>query len=271
MKCLRRFLVFPALAFTAAVFAIEPAQPAAPVSAAPAVTAAPGAEVRRFTFLFVHGAWAGGWHFRKIDPLLTAHGHQVHRPTLTGLGERVHLATPAINLSTHVDDIVNTILWEDLRDIILVGHSYGGMVVAGVMDRVPDRLRQVIFLDAVVPDDGESMNAAFSVPETEVKGDFIVPGWVKPDKPIPHDVPHPSQTLREPVSFKNPAALKLPATFVLYVEAGKKPEEARFHRFYQRAQSRGWTVRTMEANHNPQWFKPAELAALLEEIARHQP
>lgn len=265
MKRLRLLLVLPVLALGTMVFAAEPVQPA------PSAVATPAATAEHRTFVFVHGAWAGGWHFRKIDPLLTAHGHRVWRPTLTGLGERVHLASPAINLSTHINDIVNTILWEDLHDVVLVGHSYGGMVITGVMDRIPDRIRQVIFLDAVVPNDGESMNAAFGTPDTDVKGDFIVPGWVKPGKPIPYDVPHPTATLREPVSFRNPVALKLPATFVLYVEAGKKPEEARFYRFYQRAQSRGWAVRTMEANHNPQWFKPAELAALLEDIAASRP
>ncbi len=227
---------------------------------------APAAAGPHYTFVFVHGAWGGGWQWSKVDHLLTADGHRVYRPTLTGLGEKVHLASPDINLTTHVTDIVNVILWEDLRDIVLVGHSYGGMVITGVMDRVPGRIRRVIFLDAVAPDDGESMNAAFGTaptPEQTATG-YIIPGWVKPDKPIPHDVPHPVKTLSEPVSFKNPAALRLPVTYILTVDPGKKPEEDRFFRFYARAKARGWATLVMEADHNPEWFKPQELVKVLE-------
>src|ERR1035437_3189408 len=220
------------------------------------------------TFVFVHGAWGGGWQWKKVDALLPAHGHKVYRPTLTGLGERVHLASPEINLSTHITDVVNFILWENLYDIVLVGHSYGGMVITGVIDRVPDRIRQVIFLDAVVPIDGESLNVAFggAPMADQIKDGFIPANWVKPGHPIPYDVPHPAKTFSEPVSYKNPAALKLAGAYLLAVAPGKKPEDSRLYKFYERARSRGWTTLTMEADHNPEWFKPKELTALLEQM-----
>jgi pimeloyl-ACP methyl ester carboxylesterase len=90
---------------------------------------------RPTTYVIVHGGWGGGWAFRKVDALLTARGHKVYRPTLTGLGERVHLATAEVDLSTHVADVVNLILFEELRDVVLLGHSYGGMVISGVVPR----------------------------------------------------------------------------------------------------------------------------------------
>lgn len=137
------------------------------------------------TIVIVHGAWGGSWAFRQVDALLREKGFNVYRPQLTGLGERVHLSRPDIGLSTHIDDVVNTILYEDLHDITLVGHSYGGMVITGVADRVPDRIRRLIYVDAFVPNDGESvMNFARSRSDwlkPMIKGDYIVPMWVKPD------------------------------------------------------------------------------------------
>jgi len=241
--------------------------PAAPSS--PSLSPAPSPR-HPLTFVLVHGAWGGGWQWKKVDALLTADGHTVYRPTLTGLGERVHLASPDISLTTHITDIVNVILWENLHDVVLVGHSYGGMVITGVMDRVPDRIRRVIFVDAVVPNDGESLNTAFgSIPGADqIKDGFIPATWVKPGKPIPYDVPHPAKTLNEPVSHKNPAALKLPVTYLLAIDTGQTLEQAHFYKFYLRAKARGWDTVTMAANHNPEWFKPRELTALLERSAQ---
>ena len=106
------------------------------------------------TFVIVHGAWGGGWAFREVDRLLRAEGHTVYRPTLTGQGERNHLANEAIDLDLHIQDVVNVILWEDLKDVVLVGHSYGGMVVTGVADRIPERIGCLVYLDALLPENG---------------------------------------------------------------------------------------------------------------------
>jgi len=113
----------------------------------------------RNTYVVVHGAWGGGWDWRVVDSMLTRHGHTVVRVSLTGLGEKVHLASPDVGLTTHIMDVVNTILWEDLHDVVLVGHSYGGMVITGVADRIPERIRRLIYLDAMLPDSGESVMA----------------------------------------------------------------------------------------------------------------
>ncbi|HLG72345.1 MAG TPA: alpha/beta fold hydrolase, partial [Chloroflexota bacterium] len=109
------------------------------------------------TFVLVHGAWHGGWCWRKLTPLLAAAGHQVLTPTLTGLGERVHLAGPEVGLGTHVQDVVGVLEFEDVREAILVGHSYGGMVIAGAAGRAAERLSQLVYLDAYVPEHGQAM------------------------------------------------------------------------------------------------------------------
>ena len=106
------------------------------------------------TYVLVHGAWHGGWCWNRVAPLLRAKGHDVYTPTLTGLGERVHLASPEVDLSTHVTDVVNVIEFEDLRNVILMGHSYGGQVITGVAGVIPQRIAQLAYLDAVVPNDG---------------------------------------------------------------------------------------------------------------------
>jgi pimeloyl-ACP methyl ester carboxylesterase len=108
------------------------------------------------TYVLMHGAWYGGWCWRKVTPLLRAAGHEVHAPTLTGLGERVHLAAPAVGLDTHVQDVLHVLEYEDLSGVVAVGHSYGGLVIAGVADRAPERLAHLVYLDADIREDGEA-------------------------------------------------------------------------------------------------------------------
>jgi pimeloyl-ACP methyl ester carboxylesterase len=108
-------------------------------------------------FVLVHGAWIGGWCWRPNAQALRKAGHEVFTPTLTGLGERSHLMNPSINLDTHVADIVNVIKHEELSDIVLVGHSYGGMVVTGVADTLADKIRSLVYLDAFVPESGQAL------------------------------------------------------------------------------------------------------------------
>src|SRR4051812_47289913 len=220
------------------------------------------------TIVIVHGAWGGSWAFRHVDELLRDKGYNVYRPTLTGLGERVHLASPDVGLSTHINDVVNMILFEDLHDVILVGHSYGGMVITGVADRVPDRIKRLIYVDAFVPEDGESVvsiqgeRAAWIKPMT--KGDYIVPPWVKPDQPPPHDVPQPLKTFTEAIALKNKAARAIPAIYILTVERGRDAKDDDFASQSERARVRGWAVYQLEADHNPQWSAPEALVEMLE-------
>jgi pimeloyl-ACP methyl ester carboxylesterase len=109
------------------------------------------------TFVLVHGAWHGGWGWVRLAALLRTQGHSVFAPTLTGLGERSHLLNATINATLHIADVVNVIRYERLRDIVLVGHSYGGNVISGVAEIVPDKIAALVFLDAFVPDDGQSV------------------------------------------------------------------------------------------------------------------
>jgi pimeloyl-ACP methyl ester carboxylesterase len=108
------------------------------------------------TYILVHGAWHGSWCSKRVRPALQSAGHNVFTPTLTGLGERSHLNSAAVDLSTHIADIVNLIKWEELLDVVLCGHSYAGCVITGVADQIPDRIRALVFLDAFVLENGES-------------------------------------------------------------------------------------------------------------------
>jgi pimeloyl-ACP methyl ester carboxylesterase len=233
------------------------------------------AQEPRRTYVLVHGAWGGGWAFRTVDSLLTAAGHRVYRPTLTGLGERVHLGTPDVGLSTHVTDIVNVLLFENLRDVVLVGHSYGGMVITGVADRVPERIRHLVFVDALMPEHGESLVTASRGTKLEgfarrsvdsAQGGFIVPTWVNARSPRPTDVRQPVRTFTEPVSFKNPAARRLPATYILTVDPGRADSEDDFAVFSRRAKARGYRHHVLRANHVPERSAPNELTALLRQV-----
>ena len=253
------------------------------VSCGPGPTEKP-AESNPRTIVFVHGAWGGGWQYKKVQPLLEEAGYTVYRPTMTGLGERVHLARPDIGLSTHIEDIVEVLEFEELYEIVLVGHSYGGMVIAGVAERVPERIAKLVYFDAILPEDGESVMIQ-SLPifnnkahEDELPAGVqrhalvleggggaepweLFPRWVEEGKLPPVDVPQPLLTFTEPIRLGNPEAAKLPAVFLLTVEAGKEFDD--FDVFADRARNRGWGVVTMEGTHNPHWFQPENFVRVL--------
>jgi pimeloyl-ACP methyl ester carboxylesterase len=109
------------------------------------------------TFVLVHGAWHGGWCYARTAKLLRAQGHDVFTPTMTGLGERSHMSGSGINLSMHVLDICNVLKWEGLTDVVLCGHSYGGMVITGVAEAMPERIGSLVYLDAFVPENGKAL------------------------------------------------------------------------------------------------------------------
>ena len=220
------------------------------------------------TVVIVHGAWGGGWDWRTVDSLLTRDGYRVVRVTLTGLGERRHLAAPNVGLYTHIDDVVNKILWDDLRGVILLGHSYGGMVITGVADRVPDRIKRLVYLDAMLPDSGESVRSLQGVDTGFVssitRGAYTVPVWVQDTTIIPRDVPMSLKTFTDTLRLVNPARRKVPATYILTFEPQVNPDP--FQRFADRAAARGWPVERMQADHIPERTNPAGLVALLERI-----
>src|SRR5881227_3057096 len=111
------------------------------------------------TFVLVHGAWSGAHGFHLVRPLLRAEGHDVFTPSLTGIGERAHLASPQVDLTTHITDVANAVLYEDLDGIVLLGFSYGGMVITGALEHLAGRVSHLVYLDAFVPADGDSVTA----------------------------------------------------------------------------------------------------------------
>jgi pimeloyl-ACP methyl ester carboxylesterase len=231
------------------------------------VHAAESAE--KYTFVLVHGATAGGWEWKSTGKFLTDDGHTVYRATLTGLGEREHLNGPDVDLQTHINDVVNLILYEDLHDVVLTGHSYGGMVITGVIDRIPERIRHVVYLDAAVPDDGMSIWDLFGggPPDPErFKDGFMQVPWVKPGTPPPHSVKQSIKCFNQRVSYKNPAAKALPVTYVAFIPKDKSAEErAKTDKSWQRAVARGWTIKTFPGTHVAMVEDPRGVATLIEQ------
>lgn len=219
--------------------------------------------------VLVHGAWHGGWCWERVTPHLRAAGVGVSTPTLTGLAERAGELNQETGLATHIADIVSVLEAHDLRRVILVGHSYGGMVITGVMDRVPDRIKHVVFLDAAVPGDGQSLwdllGGRGMDPKRFADGFMQVP-WVKADAKPPYNVKQSIGCFNQPVSFQNPAAKALPVTYVAFVPKDKSAEErAKTDKSWQRAVSRGWTIRTFPGGHVAQQEDPRGVATLIEE------
>jgi pimeloyl-ACP methyl ester carboxylesterase len=222
-----------------------------------------------FTYVIVHGAWAGGWEHKKLAEALEADGHKVYRVTLTGQGERSHLASPDIGLSVHIQDVVNFIEWEDLHDVVLVGHSYGGMVITGVADRVANRLKHVIYLDAFLPENGESAYTSMT-PDAQSHRMPAVNGFIslgdQSGNPVPHIVPQSEKTFSEPIKLEHQdVARRIPTTYILTVDPGKKPEQDMFFPYYERAKDRGWKLQIMEGTHVVHINQPKETARRLEE------
>ena len=228
------------------------------------------------TYVLVHGAWGGAHGWRKVRRLLQHAGHQVYTPCLTGQGERVHLASRDVDLSTHIQDVANAIWYEDLTDIVLVGHSYGGMVVTGVADKLPERIRHLVFLDAFQPTDGQSLYDIARGPSNSTAADAdwrVVPPvrnedannpdvlWAKPRR-------HPQSraTFDEKVKLSRP--LEDQPFTLTYIVASERPDPSPF--FDQTAErlrgSPRWTVRQVAGGHSMQITHPRELADLLLEL-----
>ncbi|WP_043683708.1 alpha/beta fold hydrolase [Streptomyces xylophagus] len=235
------------------------------------------------TYLLVHGAWHSGQAWERLVPLLTAAGHRVLTPSLTGHGDKAHLLGPEVGLDTHVDDVVGLITDEGLTEVVLVGHSYGGLVISSVADRVPDRIAQLVYLDAMVPEDGET--AADILPVTQVLIDLAAQSdtpWRIP--PLP-ELPPPgglfgvtdptdiawlrttlsdqsALTLRQPVRLGNPAAHAIPRTHIHCV--GSEPEGFE-RRPVPATQPNGTPAQVweLESGHDCMITVPGELAELL--------
>lgn len=233
------------------------------------------------TFVLVHGAWSGAHGWRHVRKLLAAEGHEVYTPSLTGIGERVHLAGPQVDLTTQVNDVVNQVVFEDLHDIVLVGYSYGGVVVTAATEHIHDRIRELVFLDAFVPSDGESAFSALGLgggPNMIGLGDdWLIPpparDYDDPDEAAwqtPRRVAHPVRCFTEPVRLTTPLEQR---TFGLtYIKAIGEPRDtpggAAFWEAGQRAQaSARWRYHEIDTNHMVASNRPAELVQLLVDVA----
>jgi len=228
------------------------------------------------TFVLVHGAWGGAHNFRKVRRPLQHAGHEVFSPSLTGLGERSHLARPDHNLSTHIQDVVNAVWYEDLRDIVLLGHSYGGMVITGVAERLPDRIQHLVFLDAFQPANGQSLYDIARGPNNSAPADdnWRVAPPQRSENPDDPEVrwakerrhPQARACFEEKVTLSRPLE-EQPFTLT-YIVASERPDPGAF--FDDTAERlRGnprWTVRKVAGAHNMTMTHPNELGGLLLEL-----
>lgn len=231
------------------------------------------------TYVLVHGAWSGAHGFRRVRAALQDSGHRVSTPSLTGVGERAHLAHPGVGLATHVSDVVNHVLYEDLEDIVLLGFSYGGCVVTGAVEHIAARIRHLVFLDAFVPEDGQSI---FSMTGTASEAMHLGEPWLVSPTARDFDdaaeaafmnarrTPQPIGCFREPVRLAQP--LEDHAFTRTYIRATADRPDAPFSAGFDAAAERArtstaWRLREIATNHMVASNRPQELAAFLEELA----
>jgi pimeloyl-ACP methyl ester carboxylesterase len=222
-------------------------------------------------FVLVHGAWIGGWYWRPIAQALRKAGHEAYAPTLTGLGERIHLMSPNINLDTHITDVVNLIKEENLSDVVLVGHSYGGMVVTGVADALADRVTSLVYLDAFVPKNGEA-------PVSFVRSGSPPPAFASEYTlaPLPASSWGASAEVAAVVDARTTPMPVACFTQALKLGGGidrvkKKsyiycnvPAPTTFTQFYEKLKDEpGWNTHTLPCTHIVQMEMPGELTELL--------
>ncbi|MEJ5992515.1 alpha/beta hydrolase [Ramlibacter sp. PS3R-8] len=241
-------------------------------------------------FVLVHGAWHGGWCWRRVVDRLHAQGHRAHAATLTGVGERAHLMSSLITLETHIADVTGLIEAEELQGAVLVVHSYAGMIGTAVADRMPQRLKHLVYVDAVVPKPGESWSSTQASAAREARlaaaqasADYSFPppdpavfglaaddhAWVKR-----RQTPHPGHTYQAPLQFDPQRVANVPRTFVDCTQPKLATIDAirprvRDPRFWDGAWAGGAGVRVVElaTGHDPMVSEPAELVAVLAECA----
>ena len=242
------------------------------------------------TYVLVHGAWHGGWCWKKVVPLLRRTGAEVFTPTLTGMGERAHLNgridPSGITLDVHIEDIVQTMRYEGLEDVVLVGHAYAGMVITGVAEVCPERIAHMVYVNGVIPADGESMVdqlvpvrgeefASWVRGHIETGDGFLPPpasaeevgrrwGITDPDDLAwvgANVTPQPAAAMASPVRMGNPQAKAIPKSFVGGGESG-------FDSVAERAKQAGWGVYPVDSGHDPMITHAHELAEILLTIGK---
>jgi len=227
-------------------------------------------------YVLVHGAWGGSWCWKSIRAALQARGHHVFTPTLSGVGERSHLLSRQVNLDTHIADVVNLIRWEDISNVVLCGHSYGGCVVTGAADQIADRISALVYVDAFVPESGQSLHDTLPAEQrdSQVKGALETgDGWRVP--PIPAEVfnvnardrawVNPQRTPQSLATFQQPLHLTggieriRSATYILATGWDHSP----FPQFYEKAKAKNWKTFTLACGHDVMLDNPDELLQIL--------
>lgn len=230
-------------------------------------------------YVLVHGAWRGSWIWKRVRRELHACGHEVFTPTLTGVGERCHLLSRQVNLETHVTDVIDLIRWEELSDVVLCGHSYGGCVVSSVADRVPEKIGALVYIDAFVPENGQSLHDTLppEVRNEQIEGAIkFGEGWKTP--PIPAEAfnvnvrdrewvdrqstPHPLACFQQPLILTG--AINRIGNIIYILANGWSPSP--FPQFRDKAKARGWKTLTLECGHDVMLDQPQELTRILLEI-----
>jgi pimeloyl-ACP methyl ester carboxylesterase len=237
---------------------------------------------KSLTFLLVHGAFHGGWCWRHVADRLIRAGARVHAPTMTGLGERAHLLTRDVGLATFIDDVIGVIEAEELNDVILVGHSFGGIVISGVVDRMPERIRRSVYLDALVPLSGQSAisllppetaamriraaqesSAGLSIPVPT--GDiFDLPPGLGRDWVARRITPHPLASYTDSVSLNGPPGNGRPRSYIRCTDPIYPAVAPSYERIRTEA---GWTLADIATGHDAMVSAPDALADLLLELA----
>jgi len=228
---------------------------------------------RLSTFVLVHGSWHGGWCWKKVIPRLVERGYTCFAPTLSGMGERFHIASRNIGLSTHIQDIVNLLEFEDLNDVILVGHSYSGMVITGVVEK-SSRVKKLVYLDAIVPEHGQSVFSLITGMESQFKSIVDSNGMVASWKPTDFGVTDPQDvqwmktrltsmpflTHQEKLDAPKMKAKKLPRYFVHCTQFG-------LGEFAEKIRREGGTVFDLDTGHDAMITEPDKLSSILDRIA----
>jgi pimeloyl-ACP methyl ester carboxylesterase len=232
------------------------------------------------TYVLLHGAWHGGWCWNRVADPLRAAGHKVYTPTQTGLGERSHLLSKDISLDVFVNDLVNVLEWEDLRDVVLVGHSFGGIAITGAADRVPQRIRHLVYLDSLILENGQSPfsvippdvvaarrklaqdfsgGVSMPVPDPKAFGvtDPTDAAWLKAKC-----TPHPLSTYEAKLTLKGPVGNGLPATYIA-VKPHYGPTAAA--RAFAQAR-KDWRYMEIDAGHDAMLTSPRAVLDILSAI-----
>ena len=230
-------------------------------------------------FVLVHGAWHGAWCWKKILPSLWAKGHRAFPVTLTGVGDREHLMSPTIRLATHIDDVAAVIETEELKRVVLVGHSYGGLLITAVADRFAERVVRLVYLDAIVPHSGESWSSSHDESARQARRAGIARDGVIPPPPASafgltgedaawvdrRQRPHPGAVYEDVLHFDEARVASLARTFVDCTS----PALPTIEKSRQRVRSEpGWQAIEIATGHDPMISAPAQLLDILEQAGR---